>query len=106
VVIKPDPNRIHWAQILTNTKLKNTEVITNNSQILTVTIKIKVRSILWGNECDIEKDKYVDKNYKFMEQTLCDAAKRTLEENRRYSKHYEITVLIKHFEYAKNDLIE
>jgi len=94
LVIKPDSNRINWAQVLINTKLKSTEATENrmNENTLTVTIR--------------QKEKYVDKNLIFSEQTLCRATKRTLEENRRYSKHCEINVLIKSFECAASDLIE
>ena len=43
-IIKFDPNRIHWAQVLINIKLKYTEAIVDRTEqnTLIVTMKIKV----------------------------------------------------------------
>lgn len=44
ILISPDYNKIHWAQILVNVKLKNTEAVIDRAdpRVLIVAIKVKV----------------------------------------------------------------
>jgi len=42
----------------------------------------------------------------FSDPHLCLAAKRAVDESRRYFKHSEMTALLKNFESTKNDIYE
>jgi len=94
IIIVPDPVKLHWAKVLTNIKLKPVEAIVDRSNSSNLIISAKI------------KDKLIQKTLNFSDPHLCLAAKRAVDESRRYFKHSEMTALLKNFESTKNDIYE
>jgi len=94
IILTLDSNKLHWAKIHTNIKLRNVEVIVDRTNPYNLILNAK------------SKEKYLHKILTFADQNLCLAAKRAIDENRRYFKHYEMSLLLKNFDNIKNDIYE
>jgi len=95
ILIAPDHSKLHWARIVYNIKLKTVEATIDRSDPRSLNIVMKSAD---------NKDKY--ETLSFDDHTLCLAAKRTLDENRRSSKTYEMSMIKRNFENAINDIID
>jgi len=92
ILITPDYTKVKWAHILHNVKLKYVEATVDRADPRLLMIIINA------------KDKQINKLIIFDDHTLCLAAKKLIQENKKFSKHFETTQVLKDIEKAKSDI--
>eukprot|EP00357_Protocruzia_adherens_P011453 CAMPEP_0115007838 /NCGR_PEP_ID=MMETSP0216-20121206/21487_1 /TAXON_ID=223996 /ORGANISM="Protocruzia adherens, Strain Boccale" /LENGTH=844 /DNA_ID=CAMNT_0002374995 /DNA_START=193 /DNA_END=2727 /DNA_ORIENTATION=+ len=95
IVIEPDHQRMHWARVCHKVRLRNVEFMIDRSDPRTLVVAIKSEGT----------STFYDLVLTFEDHNRATYVKKVLEENRRNSKLYEMSLIESFLESCQNDLI-